>query len=370
MKESYKDIETSIGKLLVFRLTLKERISIEEELGTDFEKINSKKYIRTLTKYICQKTSISKDFENESQVCSLTADDIKNLSDSDLELIASTYVNSNSFLFRERISESKKNENGIDQISISYGKVEFPKHEDESYIDYLLRLEIEQNKKQRKAFENTFGKISSFSKSIQDSIRATASLGDSFKSAISAIQFPKVPIIEPVVLQYPKLDVSFISKQINEMEQRPMTVVSTGIDELIEINTKSLEFLTETNRTQTLIANEIKASSITSSILTKWNIVISIIVLLISLSALFISIQSNKQTDINNSNHVRSIVSSIEKINKNTEDISKNTSQQKREIMFLSSEIDSLKKENQNLLDELNKAKLQIDMINKNKNTP
>ena len=370
MKEPFKDIETTIGKLFVFRLTVKERISIEKELGTDFEKIDSKKYIRTLTKYICRKTSISKDLENKSQESLLTTDDINKLSDSDLELIADTYVNSNSYLFRERISETKKNENGIDQISIRYGKVEFPRYEDESYIDYLLRLEIEQNKKQRKIFENTFGKISSFSKSIQDSIRATASIGESFKSSINAIQFPKLSNIEPVVPQYPESDVSSISKQIREIKQQPMKVVSTGIDELIEINTKSLEFLTETNRTQTLIANEIKASSITSSMLTKWNIAISIIVLLISLSALIISIQSNKKTDLNNSNHVRSIVSSIEKINKNTEDISKNTSQQKSEIMHLSSEIDSLKKENQNLLDELNNAKLQIEMINKNKNAP
>ncbi len=359
--KSYQIIESKIGNLAVFRSTLRDRINIEEELGTDFEKIDTEKYIKTLIKFICHKEETLKDTDKPKEV-SLTKSEIEKLSNEDIEAIAKNYVNSNEYLFRERISDSKKTKEGDNIISSKLGDIEFPKKENETYVDYLFRLEIEQNKKIKQAFENSFGKISSFSKSIQDSIRATASLGESFKNSINAIQFPKISNIEPVIPKYLKVDVSSISKRISEMEQQPMRVVSTGIDELIEINAKSLEFLTETNRTQTLIANEIKASSITSSKLTRWNIVISIVVLLISLSALVISIRSNKQTDTNNSNYVKTIVNGIEKINKNTEDINKNTSQQRSEIMHLTSEIDSLKKENQNLLEELNKAKRQIEM--------
>lgn len=362
--KSYQIIESKIGNLAVFWSTLRDRINVEKELGTDFEKIDSEKYIKTLIKFICHKEETLKNTDKPKEV-SLTESEIEKLSNEDIEAIAKNYINSSEYLFRKRISDSKKTKKGDNIISSKLGDIEFPRKENETYVDYLFRLEIEQNKKIKQAFKNSFGEISSFSKSIQDSIRATATLGENVRNSINAIQFPKISNIESVIPKNSKVDLSSISKPTSDMGQQPMRVVSTGIDELIEINAKSLEFLTETNKTQTLIANEIKASSTTSSKLTKWNIVISIVVLLISLSALIISIRSNKQTDTNNSSYVKTIVNSIEKINKNTEDINKNTSQQRIEIVHFASEIDSLKKENQNLLEELNKAKRRIEMINK-----
>lgn len=362
--KSYQIIESKIGNLAVFWSTLRDRINVEKELGTDFEKIDSEKYIKTLIKFICHKEETLKNTDKPKEV-SLTESEIEKLSNEDIEAIAKNYINSSEYLFRKRISDSKKTKKGDNIISSKLGDIEFPRKENETYVDYLFRLEIEQNKKIKQAFKNSFGEISSFSKSIQDSIRATATLGENVRNSINAIQFPKISNIESVIPKNSKVDLSSISKPTSDMGQQPMRVVSTGIDELIEINAKSLEFLTETNKTQTLIANEIKASSTTSSKLTRWNIVISIVVLLISLSALIISIRSNKQTDTNNSSYVKTIVNSIEKINKNTEDINKNTSQQRIEIVHFASEIDSLKKENQNLLEELNKAKRRIEMINK-----
>jgi hypothetical protein len=369
-EKSYQIIKSNIGNLAIFWSTVGDRVNIEKELGSDFEKGNSETYIKTLIKYICHKeeTLIDKDKPKE---ITLTELEINSLSSDDIETIAKTYINSNEYLFRELISDSKKTKEGHNLISSKFGDIEFPKNEDETYVDYLFRLEIEQNKKIKIAFENSFGNISSFSKSIQDSIRATASLGESFKNAVNAIRVPKLSKIEPLFPKYSKLDISSISKRISDIEQQPMEVVSTGLDELIEINAKSLEFLTETNRTQTLIANEIKTSSIASSKLTKWNIAISIVVLLISLSALVISFQSNKQNNINNSNHIKTIINSLDRINKNLEDISNNRGLKKNEIIYLTSQIDSLKKENQILIDELNNTKLQIKLINqKIKNAP
>lgn len=369
-EKSYQIIKTKIGNIAIFWSTLRDRDNIKKELGSDFEKGGSETYIKTLIKYICHKEEslINKDKPKE---ITLTESEINRLSSDDIETIAKTYIHSKKYLFREFISDSKETKEGDDLISSKLGDVEFPRNEGETYVDYLFRLEIEQNKKIKRAFENSFGKISSFSKSIQDSIRATASLGESFKNAVNAIQIPKLPKNEPKFPKYSNLDESSISKQILDLEQQPMEVVSPGLDELIEINTKSLEFLTETNRTQTLIANEIKASSIASSKLTKWNIAISIVLLLISSCALYISGQSNKQINIDNSNHVKTIVNSLYKINKNIEDISYNTGLKKNEIMYLTSQIDSLKNENQKLIDELNNTKHQIKMINqKIKNAP
>ena len=53
--KSYKIIESQIGNLAIFWSNMRDRINIEEELGSDFEKIDSEKYIKTLIKYICHK---------------------------------------------------------------------------------------------------------------------------------------------------------------------------------------------------------------------------------------------------------------------------------------------------------------------------
>lgn len=336
-------VKTNIGNLAIFWLSMRNRIDVEKELGSDLKKIDSKVYIKTIIKFICHKESYLSDLQTKPKEITLKGNEIDALTDDDLETIAKEYITANDYLYKKHITETNENEDGVNVISSMYGDVEFPKYDTESYVDYLLRLEVEQNEKIREAVKSIIEPLSSFSKSIQDSFKGTVSLGENLRNTINTLQSIKIPHISPVIPQIPKLDLKKTTDQISNFEERPMLEVAYGIEELVEINSQSIKFMIQANELQAQIAEEIKRSSDSSTKLTKWNIVLSVLVLIISFTALGFSFMSDKQTNKWNSTRVDTIVSSLEKINESVMRNKDNSQPQINDIKKLQMQMDSLK---------------------------
>jgi hypothetical protein len=66
LKEPYQIIDTSIGQIAVFGLTVGESIKIKKDLKTELKNSDSDKYILAFVKYTCHKVDNLIDSKYES----------------------------------------------------------------------------------------------------------------------------------------------------------------------------------------------------------------------------------------------------------------------------------------------------------------
>lgn len=351
-EKAYKILETSIGKIAVFGLTVGEQNSIKKDLKSELQDSDAEKFILTFVKYTCHKIDNLDDSKLKPQIVTLNQEDINSFNTNDLEEISKLYIENNEYLFRKSNLKTEKNEEGITVISMEYEGIEFPKLENETYREYLFRLMVEQENKLKKSFESSFGSISNFSKQIQKSMLGTFSLGEQLSKTIKTFQSLNIPKIEPLsVSVQPRFDLDKLTTQISENRLRPFNDLSEKLDELIDVNAESIEFMIEANKLQNRIAEEIKGSSDTSTRLSKRNIKISLIVLFVGILSFVFSIYSVRVSNKSSDGYTEKIVLGLDKIDKS---IINENAINKRRLNDLENSLDSLIKQNSILQHELN----------------
>lgn len=184
--------------------------------------------------------------------------------------------------------EEKKDSKGETVNYIEYGEIEYPRHDKESYAQYLTRLFIKEEEKQRKQMERMLRGFTSFSSTLENSIKKTLLYGDSIRKAMESIRPIQPASISPIVSKLPEINFS----EINKARLMPFNELAERLDKLIDVSAQSAEFMVETNEIQTRIAGEIKSSGDQTTRLSKKNISLTIIVIFLTVINLAVFIFS------------------------------------------------------------------------------
>lgn len=278
----FANIKNSIGDLYLFPIRVKELIGIEEKLGSKLEEFASEKFFRLYLPFFAylKQDLIGEELERPEEY-TLRSDDIEKLSKDELEEIAKLFIDEHSFLYKELKSYSSKKEDGTHKLSL---KTEIDesllKQDNESYVDYVHRLVLERQKREREYAKKIF---SSFSSGLSSDIFKTMAVGESLKSSLDSLKSvgdmaksfnPKVALFESVKPESIKFDYDF-SKHIQDQERQrlaPFKDLSSKMDMMIKAEKETVSFMDDVYKTQVQIASELKTSSDSANKNSKLNI--------------------------------------------------------------------------------------------------
>jgi hypothetical protein len=285
-------IETSIGVLCLFSISVGGQSELLKSLGATIDESAPNEYLKKLIIYVCFPESELKEGEYKPDNPVLTPEEIDELSEQELEDIAKAYVSNNEYLFKKNEFCKKKDADGKEVHYSVYTNIEHPKQDGESYINYLHRLSCLEQDKQKERMESILGsmpKLDSFSKALSGGIAKNLMFGDSItnsiKSARAAQNFEFTPVRSPLE----SVDWAKIERNRERTRREPFDDLAQRLDELISSSIHASEFMVEANRIQTEIASEIKAGGDATDRHARNNINLSYIVILLTVSGLLIS---------------------------------------------------------------------------------
>jgi hypothetical protein len=275
-----------LGRLYIFTLVVADTKGLYREIKS-VEKTTPAQYVRLLIKYVCHPEGKLGEGKDRPEQPTLTDEQISLISEPEFEDFAEKYITKKG-LGRSWISKPEKREEGANSATTELGEVEHPRNEGEKWVDYLHRLAVIEEKgfyEQIKKIAEQFSGMDSFSKKLQDQIKDTFSLGESLKKSYESLNIPRDFVSKPHGLPY---DITYI---------KPFGGMPEKIDKLIETSAQSAEFLIQSNRTQTGIANELKSSGEKTAWYSKWNIAIGIIIVALTVLAIYLTGSSLKSSD-------------------------------------------------------------------------
>lgn len=357
-------IDSTIGPLVIFDLSLKNQIEIYNTFNNDLEKVNPNQFMQVFIGQACHKQSTLDEKLSKPKGITLQKNEINNLHFDDFENIAKLYLEKNEYLYKESKTTSKKDTEDRDVISLEYGAIIHSKKEEESYHEYLLRLMILEKKRNEELFRNSFGKFTEFSKSLQKSITQNLTIGDQLSKLIKSVQSINIPKVEPIIVKQPERDFSKLITPRPDLQLVTMHEVSSQVDtisgkleSLIEVSAEYVQFIIEANRIQTRIAEEVKKSSDSSTKFAKNNTRISVIVLIVAILSFIFGIISMLGSNKSNKRITKDIVESIDTLNKNISNSNRSYLDYNKKMNEIQFQLDSLKAENKTLLEDLKKIK-------------
>ena len=401
MKSAFSDepfglITTELGELAIYPKCLRDDSRIEEDLKKDITKVEAYEYFKIMLKYISHKSDFQPEDKSKLYEPTLNSEDIDKLSQKSLNSIADLILKNNEYLYKELIRSEKTNEEGIKSVNYKLGKIRYKRKKNEDKVEYIFRLECIQYDEMKKQMDTIYKDISDtspysnellerfkatsdlakqltepmrrqllnanknladsspFSKSIQDQINSTRDLGkqlsDSYKHLLESQS------ISPLI-QFPNTYNNSTKEMLDlKMFKSPFNNLQKEIQILIE-------YIRKSNDTQTSIATEIKSSSGSSTIFSKKNIGISVIIVILSLftigSSIYFSILASSQSQISSTQiitELKNINHSITAEKEKTQKYFYDTDQLKQELKTFESEI---KKKN----DIIDKMSLNINNL-------
>ncbi|MGE4157861.1 MAG: hypothetical protein AB7F75_02060 [Planctomycetota bacterium] len=335
MKFSGKPIaffDSAIGRLAVFSISLGHNLKLLETLGGDLASCDPVHFLKKLLLYICYPADALGEGQTKPDEIALSADDVEKLPDEQIDKIAGLYVEHEPYLYRKRASETKTAEDGKQVLSVGYGEIEHPKEDGENNAQYLHRLYVIQEKKQKEEmarFSKSILGTAQFSSRAFKSIADTFSMGNSMAKAVEAMRFPgindslaraiesmKSPLMGDSMSKFaesmsklrpsesilasihadalkaarpvemtpviPKIDFEGLAESAAKARWEPFEFLAEKIDDLTEVSAKSATFMVEMNKTQTAIAAEIKASGEQATNLSQRNLGLTKVIVILT----------------------------------------------------------------------------------------
>ncbi len=278
----------TLGKLYVFFLSGADLQNLRQDFPEGIEKADPKVLIRILIKYVCHPEDKLDEGEYKPSYPSLRDQQINEISEEELETFAEKYLQNNESLFREYI-DNKKDEDGKEVISFELGEIKHPKRGDESYINYLHRLLVIQDKEIFNRNDMISKQFQTFSDTTLKQIKETFSAGDILKNTL-VDRFSKDKLLHltvPEITSFTNTDNLYIPP--------PGTTVSDKVNELISVSEESGRFLVRMNETQTIIANELNKSGKQTFYLSLTVLIVTLISLITNTLFMYKSHQSAKE---------------------------------------------------------------------------
>lgn len=306
-------VDSSIGKLAVYAPSHKDTTELGSSCGSSIDSCEPIEFARRLLTYICYPTEALSEDESKPDSPKLARQDVDRLTEDEVDKIAGLYLEHEEYLYRKLVRETKTDSGDKPVTSASYGEIEHPRNPGESNIQYLHRLHVLQDaafKRQMESLTKSILSGAKFSSDLSKKIEGTLSLGESLSRIAKQFelggirgavvnprkhpepqpeQFPQPPLLERARIDY---------EAIERTRLAPFEALQTRLDEIIELNGKSIEFATESNMTQTRIATEIKRSSDTTTALARWSIFWTVVVLLVTVTGLGVDCHGRQQARV------------------------------------------------------------------------
>ncbi|MDI6449136.1 hypothetical protein, partial [Anaerobaca lacustris] len=173
--------DSSIGRLAIYAISHGHHTKLVESLGGTLSTCNPRDFFKRIVPYVCWPAEKLDGDQTKPNAVAVMPDDVDKLTDADLDGIAGRYVESQDYLYRKHVTETKKDAEGRSVLSTDYGKVEHPRQEGESNIHYLHRLmvlEEDRRREQMKTLTKTLLGPTHFSQALSQSITKTLTMGD------------------------------------------------------------------------------------------------------------------------------------------------------------------------------------------------
>ncbi len=290
--------ESKLGKLYIFPLSLGAQRNLHKLLGESFSETNPEIFVKHLITEVCYlENDLLEGKYRPDKPSSILKEDTAKLNSEELENFADTYIKNNEYLFKESKTKTKKNERGNSVLYQELGEVIYPRDEGENSVNYLHRLSIIEENKQREQFAKLtkpFGAITGFSNTLTESIKKSLLMGDSLKKRMEAIRPPSFADIRPVDSHFKQTDYSDIFVQQEKNRLKPFNNLAGKLDELIGSSAQVADFMVETNKIQAGIAKELKNSGDTAVRFSKINIAISCLVVFLTVCSLYMAYSVSK----------------------------------------------------------------------------
>jgi hypothetical protein len=273
-------LETCIGTLSLFSMKVADHRDILKSIAEGKEK-DPKEYFKMLLLHICYPTSQLREGKFRPNEPVLTADDVSKLPDEELEQIAETFLEHSVYLYKKSEIRNEKNSDNKEVASIAYTEVEHPKLKGESNVEYVFRLEQLKQEKERKRYESI---LNSFPTNLSESIAKTYSMGSAVSDAFERVK-AAAEMQRPMVKSVP----SFMAEtaellRIQEDNRRaPFHELGQRLDALVDLSQKAYEYNRNTFEVQTEIARDIKSGGETTGRYAKYNIGLTIFVILLTI---------------------------------------------------------------------------------------
>ncbi|MFH1614493.1 MAG: hypothetical protein ABIG61_05360 [Planctomycetota bacterium] len=389
--------DSSIGKLCLITLCAGDQIKLLESLEQSLELCPAEVFVRKLMVYICypEESLDSEGYKPESMI--LSDDDIEKLSTEEIEKFAEIYIKHEDYLYRKTLTKKRTDEDGKEVIYFENGEIEHPRNDNETFVQYLHRLYVLQEKKMKEQLSKMTKSIigtARFSAGLSQNIKNTLSMGNSISKALGCIgglsakdsilksmtDFKTAQPLATPKLTRPNIDFGEIVRLSEENRRAPFDDLANRLDQLIEINTQSTEFMVEMNKTQTGIAGEIKASGESASNFSKWNIVFTVLVIVLTGFGLWLTVVDHADTNANSETikeYVDNVVGKLDNIN-NSIGVNNQKSIEQLQIIFnkfqqtlidQSSEFDSIITKQAQIIEQLKQqnteANHEIDFLKK-----
>lgn len=294
-EKPYGCVHTAIGELFVFCISWGGQSKLWKEVGKPTEKCDPTDFLKLMVPYICFPKASLKEGQYKPANSVLTSADVSSLTKDDLDVIAKLYVENNEYLFKKMTFENRQNEKGQTVVYEKCGEIECPRHENESCTQYLFRLSVKDHEKRNKQLQEIVNSVSGFSSTLGESIKKTLALGDSLQRTMESVRpLAELRSMESTLL---KIDWAEIERKREERRLQPFKELSERLDQLIDTSAQAGGFMVEANKLQTQIAGEIKSAGDETTKLSKKNIKLSLVVIVLTVVGIAVAVYTILRSD-------------------------------------------------------------------------
>ena len=359
--ECSAEVETTIGKLSLFFLSLKHSYILSTALRHMDDERKPLQCIKILITLVCYPKDSLKNGKYKPEERVLNLEDVDKLSEEEIKNLAEIYIENNSSLYKDKISWIELNDEGKEIHYSKYEGIKYPKEEKESSIDYLyklLKLEDERQREQMNSMFNLIPKLSSFSPNLQTAVVSNLVAGSAITEAMKTNKFFESNL-KAAANSHRKLNdnVMQVQDRVAKAKREPFDKLGAKLDTLIQFTSTSTENLVQGNSRQAQMGAEIKSvgdetNELQKKLLqetieggnrsdTKTNVVILLTIIGI-VTTLFISFYS-ENTELKNTQIDDSVTS--ENTKRDIETLKEANSSYQQEVKQLKIEIENLKRQ-------------------------
>jgi hypothetical protein len=166
----YKTLNTTLGEIGVFYCTAGDNERFLYSVGNKLDSLTDEDFACTLFPLICRPLSKFVDGKYKSPDPVFTSDEIKSLSQKEMDDIADVFLTKNKYLYFKSDNITEKDPGGGTRVRVEYNQIEHPIRENESKLAYLRRVFILYNKKAKEDIKKTFESTLRFSEKTNASI--------------------------------------------------------------------------------------------------------------------------------------------------------------------------------------------------------
>lgn len=284
-------MNTSLGRLALFTISLGNQSSLSKLLGSPLTKVDPTLYVKNLLAYACYPESTLDSEKHKPDDPVLTLSDVETLSREEIEKLARTYVKYNDYLYKGDLNKTSKNSG--EPENKDNGEILYPKKESETWVDYLHRLaclEEERQHERMKAITSAIPTLNSFSNPLKDRIIKNFFLDEIM--AKSAYVPKRVFTVKVPSAKTETDSLGWIGAEDDRKEHdvEPQNVIASKLDELFAL---LIEESREANKIQTEIASEIKNQTDQTGTQSKLNIWLTAVVILIAVVGISLDLFSH-----------------------------------------------------------------------------